>query len=56
MPCSEEFMGEVRAWQEIDEDEDEEAMKMQYYGITDIEGITGKVYILLRPLSGMMYW
>ena len=43
VPCTEEFMDEVRAWQDINEDEDEEAMKLQYYGITDIEGITGKV-------------
>ena len=49
VPCSEEFMEEVRAWQHIDEDEDEEAMKLQYYGITDIEGITGKVKSLPDP-------
>ena len=36
-------MADVRAWEDVNEDEDEEAMKLQYYGITDIEGITGKV-------------
>jgi len=43
VPCTEEFMADVRAWEDVNEDEDEEAMKLQYYGITDIEGITGKV-------------
>ena len=46
VPCTEEFMADVRAWEDINEDEDEEAMKLQYYGITDIAGITGKVLSL----------
>ena len=37
-------MADVRAWEDVNEDEDEEAMKLQYYGITDIAGITGKVW------------
>ena len=42
VPCTEDFMADVRAWEDVNEDEDEEAMKLQYYGITDIAGITGK--------------